>query len=195
MYTLKAWLSVAAIGLTLSALVPYLLAVWQGKIKPHVFSWVIWGTTTVSVFGAQVQANAGVGAWPIGLSGILTLVVAVLAFKRRTDISITRGDWLFFLTALAALPLWFITQNPLWAVCILTLVDVLGFGPTLRKAYAHPYSESIGFFSLFMLRNILAALALEHYSLTTALFPVTIAFTCLGGISLMAFRRWQLATV
>ncbi|HHJ35312.1 MAG TPA: hypothetical protein ENJ87_06070, partial [Gammaproteobacteria bacterium] len=131
----------------------------------------------------------GVGAWPIGVSGAITLFIALLAYVKRSDISITRTDGWFFITALSSLPFWYFTSDPLWAVVVLTLVDVLGFGPTVRKTYTFPYSESMLFFALFAVRNLVVILALEHYSITTVLFPAVIAAACLLLIMMMAYRR------
>ena len=185
----KEILSAIAIGLTFAAFVPYIRSIVAGATRPHVFSWVIWGTTTFVVFLAQVEGRGGIGAWPIGVSGAITLLIALLAYARRADVSITRTDWLFFVSALSSLPFWYVTADPLWAVVILTVVDVLGFGPTARKAYSFPHSESLSFFGLFAARNILVILALEHYSVTTVLFPAAIAVACVSLMAMIAFRR------
>ena len=185
----KILFSGAAIALTLIAFLPYLLSIVRGRTRPHVFSWVIWGTTTFMVFLAQLEDKGGAGAWPIGVSGMITIVIALLAYAKRSDVSITQIDWIFFCAALASLPLWYFTADPLWAVVILTTIDVLGFGPTIRKAYWQPQSESIVFFSLFTARNLLVIMALENYSLTTVLFPATIAVACAGLIGMISYRR------
>jgi hypothetical protein len=187
--TYKAILSMIAIALTFFAFVPYIVSIYKGFTKPHVFSWVIWGSTTFVVFLAQLQDNAGIGAWPIGVSGTITILIACLAYLKRSDISITYKDWLFFCLALSALPFWYLTASPLWAVVILTAVDVLGFGPTFRKVYHDPYSESLLFIALFFVRNILVIFALEHYSVITVLFPAVIATACLILLSFMLARR------
>ncbi len=189
----KEVLSAIAIALTLMAFYPYLRGILQGKIKPHVFSWLIWGTTTFVVFLAQLAAHGGVGSWPIGVSGMITILIAIAAYVKRADIAITRVDWLFFISALAALPLWYFTSNPVWAVVVLTVVDLLGFGPTARKAYTHPYSESLPFFALFAARNILAVMALESYSIATVLFPAAVASACALLMSLIVYRRHEVA--
>lgn len=185
----KEILSATAIVITLIAFIPYIRLIIKNEICPHVFSWVIWGTTTFVVFLAQMEDNAGVGAWPIGVSGTITIFIAILAFVKRGDISITKGDWFFFLAALSSLPLWYISSDPLWAVVILTVVDVLGFGPTFRKAYDDPYSESILFFGLFTVRNLISISALENYSTTTVLFPAVVSVICLLLIGMVSIRR------
>lgn len=185
----KGVLSAVAIALTFMAFLPYMRAIIKGAIRPHVFSWVIWGTTTFVVFLAQLQADGGVGAWPVGVSGVVAIVIALLAFLKRGDIAITGTDWLFFILAMSSLPFWYLTADPLWAVVVLTTVDVLGFGPTIRKSFYQPFSESLLFFSLFATRNLIVILALESYSITTVLFPGAIAVACILLILLISYRR------
>ncbi|PXW82557.1 hypothetical protein C8R34_13151 [Nitrosomonas sp. Nm84] len=185
----KEILSVIAIVLTLTAFVPYIRAIFDGAIKPHVFSWVIWGATTFLIFLAQLEDKGGVGAWPIGVSGSITIFIACLAYIKRADVTITKTDWLFFVAALSSLPLWYLTSDPLWAVVSLTIVDVLGFGPTVRKAYYFPHSESLLFFGLFTVRNLLVMMALENHSVTTLLFPAIIAAVCVLLMMMIAYRR------
>ena len=185
----KELLSAIAIALTFIAFYPYIRSIMQDKTKPHVFSWVIWATVTFVVFLAQLSDNAGAGAWPIGLSGIITICVAVLAYLKKSDSTITRTDWLFLIAALSSLPFWYLTSDPLWAVVILTSVDILGFGPTIRKAYTYPFEEQLTFFVLIAVRNILSIMALEHYSLTTILFPAITGLACILFIIMVMNRR------
>jgi len=178
-----------AITLSFVAFVPYIRSILQGRTRPHVFSWFIWGITTVIVFFAQLEADGGVGAWPIGVSGVITVAVAALAFLKRADISITRTDWTFFAAALASLPFWYLTSDPLWTVVVLSVVDLFGFGPTIRKAYVFPHQESQLFFFSLALRNGFAILALESYSVTTVLFPLSITLACTVLLTMVAYRR------
>jgi len=189
----KEILSIIAIVLTLMAFVPYIRAIFHGTIRPHVFSWVIWGATTFLAFLAQLEDRGGVGAWPIGVSGSITIFIAFLAYLKRADVTITKTDWLFFVAALSSLPLWYFTSDPLWAVVLLTTIDVLGFGPTVRKAYRFPYSESLLFFGLFTVRNLLVMMAFENHSVTTLLFPAVIGAVCVLLMMMIVYRRRILA--
>ena len=190
--TYKAFLSAVAIALTFIAFLPYIQSILRGRTRPHVFSWVIWGSTTFVVFLAQLADKGGAGAWPIGVSGVVTLYIAYLAYRKKTDKTITRTDGLFFILAMTSLPLWYLTTDPLWAVVILTIVDVLGFGPTFRKAYVYPFEEQLRLYAIMSARNIIAITALEHYSLTTVLFPAVIAVACLVFVLMVVSRRRRL---
>lgn len=189
---IKELLSAAAIVLTFAMFVPYVRSIKAGRTKPHVFSWLVWALGTFVVFLAQLADSAGAGAWPIGVSGLITAYVAVLAYGKRADTAIARTDWAFLIVALAALPCWYLTADPLWAVVILTGLDLAGFGPTFRSAYFRPYGERMGFYSLGALRNVLAILALEHYSLTTVLFPAAVGVGCAALVVMVAYRRRQI---
>lgn len=190
----KEILSAAAIALTLFAFLPYIRSIQSRETRPHVFSWIIWSSVTFVVFLAQLADGGGAGAWPIGVSGLVTIYVAFLAYRKTPDIVITRSDWLFFLAAMTALPFWYLTSDPLWAVIILTTVDLAGFGPTFCKAYALPFEEKLLFFTLVALRNALALAALYHYSLTTVLFPAATGLACVLFIAMVSVRRKALST-
>jgi len=185
----KALLSAAAIALTFAAFLPYIVSIRSGRTGPNVFSWLIWGVTTLLVFLATWAGGGGVGAWPTGVSALITFSIAWLAHAHGADRAITTGDWLFLAGAASALPFWFLTADPLGAVVVLTLVDLLGFGPTLRRAWSRPEQERIGFFSVFVLRNLLVLLSLERLTLTTALFPASVGLACVGVVVLLWRRR------
>lgn len=191
----KEILSAVAIVLTFAIFVPYVCSIYRGQTKPHVFSWVVWGLGTLIIFFAQIADEGGVGAWAIGVSACITLYIALLAYLKRADTNITQADWAFFLAAISALPLWFFTSDPVWTVIVLTIADLVGFGPTYRKSYTQPHEESVFFFSLGSVRNLLVVLALEHYSVTTVLFPAAVGLACIFLAVFLLYRRQVLSGV
>lgn len=187
--TLIQLVGLAAVVLTVVAYVPYIKAIRAGKVKPHFFSWLIWSLTTVIVFFAQVAADGGAGAWSTAVSAAITFYVAWLALVLRSDFTNTTADWCFLIAALLSLPAWFFTADPLWSVVILTTVDALGFGPTLRKAWRKPHEESMQFYVLFAVRSMLSVAALESRTLTTVLFPAAMVVACILVCILLWWRR------
>lgn len=185
----KELFSAIAIALTFAAFVPYIQSIRQDRTRPHVFSWILWGITTLVAFLAQLADNGGVGAWPTGVSGAVASYIALLAYQKKADISITRSDWFFFVTAMSSLPLWYITTDPLWAVVILTSVDILAFVPTFRKSWLQPYDEQLTLYVIVIIRNLFSLFALEHLSLTTILFPSAMTVACVLFIIMVLHRR------
>lgn len=181
-----------ALILTFAAFYPYVRSILRGETRPHIFTWLIWGGGTVVVSLAQLSDGGGQGAWVIGISGLITLMIAALAWHRSADTNIVPLDWLFLIFAASALPIWFLTDTALFAVVILTLIDLAGFGPTVRKAYRFPHSENATFFAIGALRNAFVLLALGYYSWTTILFPAAVGLACLCFVALLLIRRFML---
>lgn len=164
-----------AILVAFGSKVPYIHAIIKERKKPHIFTWIIWGITTSVVFAAQLVDGGGAGAWATGFGALICFFIAGLSYIKNPRLRITRSDWLIFIVALSSIPLWYITNDPLWSVIIVVAIDVTGYFPTLRKAYALPDEESSLVFMLQNLKQIFSIIALENYSVVTLLFPVTIS--------------------
>ena len=185
----KQVVSIIATIITIASFYPYIRLIRARKIKPHVFSWIIWGMTTLIAFIGQIAGQGGIGTLSVGVSAITTFYVAYLAFRNRADLTIHKADWMFLVTALLAIPVWMLTSNPLWAIVIITIVDMLGFGPTFRNVYANPKNESAWFYMVFGLRNGLAIYAMEAYNWTTILFPAAIGIGSVSIAGLILIRK------
>jgi len=193
-YLIKGIASGTALVLTFLLFFRYIRSIRRNITIPHMFSWAIWAFGTFIVFFAQLSDGAGIGAWPIGFSACITSYIAFLAYRARAKVEITSQDWVLLVLAILAVPAWVITSDPLWAVLFLTLADLLGFGPTLRKAYWYPYQENAGFFALGGIRNALVIVALENYSWATVLFPAAVGLCCILVSVFLLLRRATIST-
>jgi hypothetical protein len=170
-YTLlKNYSGIFAIIITIVAFVPYIKSILQNKIKPHVFTWIIWSSATLTVFFAELFSGGGMGCWAIGLSGCISVVIALLSLIKKCDKHITKSDWICFISGILAIPVWIVTKDPLWAVLLLTAIDVTGYIPTIKKVSKDPYSDSVGMFTLTSLRNVFSIIALDEKILTNIIF-------------------------
>ncbi len=167
----KSWLGGLAAFISFLALIPYIRNIFRRHTQPHIFTWLIWGISTLTVFAAQWTDHAGAGSWSTAIGGVMTFVVIGLAWKYNTKHYITKTDWYFLGLSFAALMLWGATDNPLHAVILLTLVDTAAYVPTFRKSWHRPHTEALTMYNIMTIRNLMAIAALEHYSLTTLLFP------------------------
>lgn len=179
------WLSII---LVIASILPYYLMIFRGQVKPHAFSWAIWTIVLGIGFAAGHSKMAGAGVWSTAVACFNCLCVTIIAFFKGHH-SYTRSDVASLAAALAAIPLWYVTNNPLGAVIIITLIDGLAFYPTMRKSYHKPYEESIFVFLTGGLNYAIALLAIEHWETATWLYPASMAFTCLALVGLIAIRR------
>ncbi|MCY1440310.1 hypothetical protein D9M71_565780 [compost metagenome] len=173
---------------TLVQYIPYCRSIYRKQLRPHVFSYLIWGVSAGIVAVAQWSAEAGPGAWAMALVALLCFLVVGLSYRTGTRY-ISRGDWIAFIVAMLAIPIWVLTDNPLYAVVVVTLIDIAAFYMTLRKAIISPNEESIGFYVLATLQYALSMLAIESYNPTTLLNPLVLALTSSLLIGIMAWRR------
>jgi hypothetical protein len=170
---LKTIFGLLAVALSIIGYAPYLIDTLKGRTTPHIYTWFIWGTLAAIGYSLQVSDNAGVGAWVMLSIAILGYTVFGLGLRNGTK-NITWSDTLFFILALIALLLWLVAKQPVLSVILVSITDLLGFGPTMRKAWHHPFSETILTYRLNAVRQTLGLLALEHYSIVTWLYPLVL---------------------
>ncbi len=180
-----AWFSLV---IAVVSYIPYLRSILQGQTKPHVFSWLVWGVLTGIAFLAQKTDGAGPGAWATGFTAIVSGVFVVLGlFKGEKNI--TRSDWISFVSALAIIPVWYFTSNPLLAIILVTLIDMLGFYPTFRKSWAKPTEELPFTYILSAIKFFVAMCALDHFSWITALYPASLVIMDTAFVVMIAWRK------
>ena len=194
MHDYKTILGIIAVVVGLVGYVPYYRDVFRGTTKPYVFSWVGFGLLLSITFFAQVVTGAGAGAWVNGVSAIGVLGIAALSFSKGEK-DITHFDWICFVGGLIGIVLWRLTSNPLTAVIIVTIVDAVVFLPTYRKAYLKPNEETASLFVLSTVKYLISLFALASFTLTTALFPISLVISNAGFVILLLIRRKQLGRV
>lgn len=185
-------IGVIAILLTFIGYIPYTRDIVKGKTKPHIYSWFMWGFVTSIVFALQMTDNAGIGAFVTLTAALLCFLVIFLGKKYGSMSQITTSDTMFLILAFITLAVWLIAKQPVISVILATSIDILAFAPTVRKSWTEPYSETVSFYWINTLRFGLAAISLNHYSILTALYPIS--WMMINGLfaAYLIIRRKQL---
>ncbi len=170
---IKSGIGVIAVFLVFVGYVPYIKNVVSGKTTPHIYSWFLWGFVTALAFALQISDGAGVGAYVTLAAASMCSLVAVLALLKKGKKDITALDTFFLILACISVFFWLVAKQPFVSAVLVTLTDLLGFVPTIRKSWNKPYSETLSFYLLNTFRFILAVIALQQYSVITALYPIT----------------------
>lgn len=172
--------------------IPYFRNMFKGKTKPHVFSWFIWAILTGIAFFWQLSDGAGLGARATGFASLVCGIITLYARSHGGQKYITKRDRYAFIGAGIAWLLRRITNNVLWSMILITLIDALGFFPTYRKGWYNPHSETAIMYMLNGLKFIFAIGAMAHFSTITILYPASLVLMNCSFAILLYVRRKQL---
>ncbi len=181
-------LGIIATIIGLAGYIPYFKDIIKREIKPHAFSWLIWGILQSVVFFASTSKGGGAGAWAVGAPALLNMIIFVIALFRGEK-EITNLDKASLVVALFGIALWVITTSPVWSVIIVTGVDVVGFIPTFRKAYRKPKEEAVSVFALSSIAFFISLFALGSLNITTFLYPASLTVSNAIFVMMVMSRR------
>ncbi len=185
---MKEIIGLITVVLAFVGIVPYIVDIFRGKTKPHIFTWTVWALVTILAFFGQWQKGGGAGSWTTGVTGLLTIFIAIISIKYGSR-DITKSDIIIFVTALIAIIPWLLTSDPTLSIIILTIVNTLAFIPTIRKTIKDPESETFSSYVIHTFRHSLSILALSSYNLATFLYPAVVALSNLTVVIIILKSR------
>lgn len=169
----------------------YLKAILNGKVKPHMYTWIIWGMVAGTVAAGQIFDGASAGAGVAVIAALNCSAIVVLSFSYGSK-DITKSDKICLIGCLIALLLWPLTNSPLWSIIIVTIIDLTGYIPTMRKSFKAPHQESIYIFSIFLVTTTLGLFALHNYTFITTIYLIAMNIANTGMLLFLLIRRKQL---
>lgn len=72
---------------------------------------------------------------------------------------------------------------------MISFIDAIGFIPTYRKTFNEPQSESLPAWSLYLVGNVCALVALIDYNILTTLYLLTMISATTVLICLILLKR------
>jgi len=153
------------------------------KTQPHVFTWLIWAITQGTAVAGIWYGGGGLGAITLTIYTALAILIFFISISNGKR-NITKSDIMVLSIAFIAILIWWLLNNPLLAVLLVTGIDLIGYIPTFRKSYYKPWSETASSWGIFALANIFSILALERYSLLTLVY---VSAVCVINIILYTY--------
>jgi hypothetical protein len=178
----------------LIALVAYGIYGWQtitGQTRPHPLSWLIFGILTGTGFLVQFNEKAGPGSWVMGFTAVICLVLAAMSIKKGERV-FPWYEWAFLIAAGVVFIFYIWTKEPTISAVLATAVDVLGYGPTLTKAWSRPATDSVTSFALNSVKFIPSLFAMDSVSIATCVYPSTLIVVNAAVAILLLWRRRRL---
>jgi hypothetical protein len=177
--------------ISIGTIIYYSKTILSGKIKPHMFTWLIWGLVTGVVAATQITSKGGPGSMLAVIVTVNCFIVAGLSYYKG-DRHFSLEDKICLVGCIIAIAIWPMMKAPLLSLVIVTVIDTIGFYPTLKKSYKEPREENMIVFFFYGLAYLISVLALEQVSWLTSLYPVAIGLSALGMVGFLAVRRHQL---
>ena len=174
-----------------AAFYPYVRDIFRGTTKPHIYTWLIWVLTQGTAVAALLYGGGGIGGLTLIIGLALIIFVLLLSFKYGSK-NITVFDTVVFVSALCAILVWSQLKNPVLAVIMVTVIDAIGYIPSIRKAYQEPWSETMWTWGVFAFSDILALFSLREYNILTVTYLSAIVVLNLVLFSTCLFRRRKL---
>lgn len=167
----------------------YTRGIFKGEVKPHAFTWSVWGILTSIAFFAQITEGGGPGAWVTGATAAMSFIFAIVGLGASSRAYIKKSDVIIFIFTLLAIPIWLVTENPLWAVILITIIDAVAFAPTFKKAYYHPQTENTWTYFLSATKFVVGIFALESFTTITVLYPASLVVANGAFVAMVIWRR------
>ena len=177
-----------AIILQVASYAVYFWGIWKGETKPHAFTWFVGGVINLIAFPAVLISGGGIGSIVLGGNIVGCFITSIIGWRQKS-VQYDLYDWLALLGGLLGAFLWWLTDNPLSAVILVSISDIISYIPTFRKAYRLPFEENATAFLIGFINYPIAILALESLTLTTWLYMATIALVDISLVVLILFRR------
>jgi len=163
--------TVLATGVALIAYIPYLIDMFRGKNKPHLYTWISITLITAVVAYLQVIGGAGIGAIPVILGVGVDFIILFYCFRFGTKDVVFMDKVCLAISIVGVLAYAILSSRPLISLIIVSIAEVTSFIPTMRKTRNDPYSESLTSYYLLLLKLSLILIALEKYNALTVSYP------------------------
>jgi D-alanyl-lipoteichoic acid acyltransferase DltB (MBOAT superfamily) len=122
-----------AVVVALIAYVPYLIDMFKGKNKPHLYTWISIFLVTAIVAYIQVLGGAGVGAIPTILGVGVDGIILFYCFKFGTKDVVLMDKVCLAITIIGVIAYVILSSRPVISLAIVTAAEIISFIPTFRK--------------------------------------------------------------
>jgi hypothetical protein len=140
--------------------------------KPNRITWLLWAIAPFIATAAALSRGAGWAALPVFMAGFGPLLVFVSSFINKHYWRLGVTDYLCGASSVLALVLWWLTNNPAFAIIFAIVSDGLAALPTLIKSYTHPETESGIAYSTGLFNALTSFLAIRVWTFTAYAFPL-----------------------
>jgi hypothetical protein len=185
---MKIIFTIIATTLGLIGFLPYLRDILKLKTKPHIYTWLIWSITQTTAVIGIIKGGGSWGGLNLIVGTIFVIAISIFSIKYGSK-NITKRDTIILILAILSIIVWWQLKQPILSIIMISIIDLVGYIPSIRKAYQDPWSETLSTWLLFSIGNIFAFMALYEYNLLTTTYLVSITLANIVMFLICIFRR------
>jgi hypothetical protein len=165
-----------------------IFAVLKGSYKPQRMTRLIYLLMSILIVGALFLQGSQDAIFLAIAQGIGTALLFLLSLKYGVG-GTTKLDFATLISFIIILIIWKLTNDPVLALFLSILTDLIGFIPTAEKTWRLPHTEEWKFYFSDVLASTFSLLSLSNFSLGNVAFPIYIFILNLSGVVLILGRR------
>ncbi len=188
MLSLKDLMGALSVAIALFSYALYVWKTFRAHARPHPLSWLIFGVLAGTGFLIQFDQGAGAGSWVMGVTAAVCFMLCLIGFVQG-ERRFPWYEWAFLAAAAIVFAFYLASRQPALSAILAAIVNGLGFGPTLTKAWARPHSDSSSAFMLNGLKFVPSLFAMDTVSVATCVLPASLIVTNLAVALVIILRR------
>lgn len=160
------------------AIIPYIVSIFRGTVKPNRISWFIWSLVGFTFWLVTPQTADDITKMLTVVfmaSPTTVFVVTLFTGENKKPDSL---EIFSLLTGISAISIWYVAKDSvgITPTVIAIMADLCALLPTLRFVYASPQEETPFAWIAFFIGSSIALAAIENYTLQNILLPAYMAF-------------------
>ncbi len=156
------------------SILPYIISIFRGTVKPNRISWFIWSIIGFAFWLITPPTADEVTKMLTVIFMINPTIVFILTLFKGENIKPDRLEKFSLIIGLSAISVWYVFKDSsgILPISIAILADFCALIPTLRFVFSAPDEETPLAWIFFFLGSLIAVIAIESHSLESLLLPV-----------------------
>lgn len=156
------------------SILPYIISIFRGTVKPNRISWFIWSIIGFAFWLITPPTADEVTKMLTVIFMINPTIIFILTLFKGENIKPDNLEKFSLIIGLSAILVWYVLKDDsgIVPISIAILADFCALIPTLRFVFSAPDEETPLAWIFFFLGSLIAIFAIENHSLESMLLPI-----------------------
>lgn len=166
------------------SILPYIISIFRGTVKPNRISWFIWSIIGFAFWLITPSTADEVTKMLTIIFMVNPTIIFILTLFKGENIKPDNLEQFSLIIGLSSMIIWYLFKDSsgIFPITIAIIADFCALIPTLRFVLRTPQEETPLAWILFFLGSLIAVVAIEDHSLESLLLP---AYMTVGSFLVM----------